>query len=118
MQKLTAKEEEILELMWRLGECAPKDIVAFYGEQKPHVNTIATMVQALERKKYVTHRPQGRGYIYFPIVRQEDYGHLKLNDIVNRYFKQSYMDLISALINEGKVKEEDLLTSLTIKKTS
>lgn len=28
MHKLTAKEEEVLELMWQLGECAPKDIVA------------------------------------------------------------------------------------------
>lgn len=112
MQKLTAKEEEILELMWQLGECAPKDIVALYEKQKPHVNTIATMVQALERKKYVTHRPQGRGYIYFPIVRQKDYGHLKLNAIVNRYFKQSYMNLISTLINDGKVKKEELFNFL------
>lgn len=30
MQKLTAKEEEVMELMWQLGECAPKDIVAQY----------------------------------------------------------------------------------------
>ena len=50
MQKLTGKEEEVLELMWQLGECAPKDIVAQYPEPQPHVNTIATMVQSLERK--------------------------------------------------------------------
>ena len=43
MQKLTAKEEEVMELMWQLGECAPKDIVAQYSEPQPHVNTIATM---------------------------------------------------------------------------
>ena len=65
MQKLTGKEEEVLELMWQLGECAPKDIVAQYPEPQPHVNTIATMVQSLERKGYVGHRPQGRGFIYF-----------------------------------------------------
>ena len=71
MQKLTGKEEEVLELMWQLGECAPKDIVAQYPEPQPHVNTIATMVQSLERKGYVGHRPQGRGFIYFPLVSQE-----------------------------------------------
>ena len=25
MQKLTAKEEEVMEFVWQLGECAPKE---------------------------------------------------------------------------------------------
>ena len=53
MHKLTAKEEEVMELMWKLGECAPKDIVAQYDEPRPHVNTVATVVQSLERKGFV-----------------------------------------------------------------
>ena len=109
MHKLTAMEEEVLELMWQLGECAPKDIVALYDEPQPHVNTIATMVQSLERKGYVSHRPQGRGYIYFPIVSQDDYGSTKLGGFVDRYFKNSYMELVSSLVAEEKVSEQELL---------
>lgn len=112
MQKLTGKEEEVLELMWQLGECAPKDIVAQYPEPKPHVNTIATMVQSLERKGYVAHRSQGRGYIYFPIIKQEDYGRSKLGGFVDRYFKHSYMELVSSLVAEEKVSEQELLDFL------
>lgn len=112
MQRLTVKEEEVLELMWQLGECTPKDIVALYEEPKPHVNTIATMVQALERKAYVSHRAQGRGYIYFPIVKQEDYGRSKLGGFVSRYFKHSYMELVSSLVAEEKVTEQELLDFL------
>ena len=112
MQKLTGKEEEVLELMWQLGECTPKDIVAQYPEPQPHVNTIATMVQSLERKGYVSHRPQGRGFIYFPIVKQEDYGRTKLGGFVDRYFKHSYMELVSSLVAEEKVSEQELLDFL------
>ena len=112
MQKLTAREEEVLELMWQLGECAPKDIVALYEDPKPHVNTIATMVQSLERKAYVSHRQQGRGYIYFPIVKEEDYGRSKLGGFVSRYFKHSYMNLVSSLVTEEKVTEQELLDFL------
>lgn len=112
MQKLTGKEEEVLELMWQLGECAPKDIVAQYPEPQPHVNTIATMVQSLERKGYVAHRSQGRGYIYFPIIKQEDYGRSKLGRFVDRYFKHSYMELVSSLVAEEKVSEQELLDFL------
>ena len=101
MQKLTGKEEEVLELMWQLGECAPKDIVAQYPEPQPHVNTIATMV-----------RPQGRGFIYFPLVSQEEYGRTKLGGFVARYFKHSYMELVSSLVAEEKVSEQELLDFL------
>ena len=112
MKKLTAREEEVMELMWQLGECAPKDIVAKYSEPKPHVNTIATMVQSLERKGYVEHRQQGRGYIYFPVVKQEDYGRTKLGGFVDRYFKHSYMELVSLLVAEEKVSEQELMDFL------
>ena len=112
MKKLTAREEEVMELMWQLGECAPKDIVAKYSEPKPHVNTIATMVQSLERKGYVEHRQQGRGYIYFPVVKQEDYGRTKLGGFVDRYFKHSYMELVSSLVAEEKVSEQELIDIL------
>ena len=112
MQKLTSKEEEVMELMWQLDECAPKDIVEQYPEPRPHVNTIATMVQSLERKGYAGHRQQGRGYIYFPIVKQEDYGRTKLGGFVDRYFKHSYMELVSSLVAEEKVSEQDLLEFL------
>ena len=40
-----------MELMWKLGECAPKDIVAQYDEPQPHVNTVAMVVQSLEDGK-------------------------------------------------------------------
>ncbi len=112
MQKLTAKEEEVMELMWQLGECAPKDIVAQYPEPRPHVNTVATMVQSLERKEFVGHRQQGRGYIYFPLVKQEDYGRTKLGGFVDRYFKHSYIELVSSLVAEEKVSEQELLDFL------
>ncbi|MBR1932745.1 MAG: BlaI/MecI/CopY family transcriptional regulator [Prevotella sp.] len=112
MQKLTGKEEEVMELIWQLGECAPKDLVACYDEPRPHVNTIATMVQSLERKGFVGHRPQGRGYIYFPLVKQEEYGRSKLGGFVDRYFKHSYIELVSSLVQDEKVSEQELLDFL------
>ena len=109
MHKLTVKEEEVMELMWKLGECAPKDIVAQYDEPRPHVNTVATAVQSLERKGFVGHRPHGRGYIYYPLLTQEDYGRSKLGGFVDRYFKNSYMKLVQTLVREEKVTEQELL---------
>ncbi len=109
MQKLTGKEEEVMEMIWKLSEAAPKDVVQMYDDPKPHINTVATMFQILERKGYLTHRPQGRGYLYTPIVSQKEYGRKKFSSFVSRYFGNSYMNVVSALVSEEKVTREELL---------
>lgn len=112
MEKLTGKEEEVMEMIWKIGPCAPKDVVAEYGEPKPHINTIATMFQSLERKGYLIHEAKGRGYIYSAAIAQEDYGRSKFSNFVNRYFDNSYMNVVSALVQEEKVSRSELLDFL------
>ena len=112
MNKLTTKEEEVMERIWQLGPCTPKDVQATYEEPVPHINTIATMFQFLERKGFLTHEPKGRGYIYSAAINQEDYGKSKLGGFVDRYFKHSYMELVSSLVAEEKVSEQELLDFL------
>lgn len=112
MEKLTNKEEEVMEFIWQIGPCAPKDVVALYLEPKPHISTIATMFQSLERKRYLTHEAKGRGYIYIPAVEQSAYGKGKLHSFVSRYFGNSYMNVVSALVQEEKVSREELMNFL------
>lgn len=112
MNRLTTKEEEVMEQIWEIGPCAPKDVQARYPEPQPHINTIATMFQSLERKHFLTHKPVGRGYIYEPIVSKDDYGRRKLGGFVDRYFKNSYIELVSSLVADEKVSEEELLDFL------
>ena len=63
-----------MEMIWQIGNCTPRDVYALYPDPKPHINTIATMFQSLERKGYLTHQMKGRGYLYIPTMDQKDYG--------------------------------------------
>jgi len=109
MLRLTEKEEEVMEYIWEIGECAPKDVVAQYDEPRPHVNTIATMFQSLERKGFLTHRSEGRGYRYSAAVEQGEYSKSKLGRFVDKYFKKSYVNLLSQLVDEERLTEEELV---------
>lgn len=102
-----------MELIWQLGTCAPKDVLAVYPEPKPHINTVATMFQSLEKKGYLSHEVQGRGYVYIPVVKQQDYGKNKLHSFVGRYFENSYLNVVSALVQEEKVSEQELMDFLS-----
>lgn len=108
MKKITAKEEEVMEMIWQIGNCTPRDVYALYPDPKPHINTIATMFQSLERKGYLTHQMKGRGYLYIPTMDQKDYGRGKFETFVSRYFGNSYMNVVSTLVKEEKVSREEL----------
>ena len=113
MIKLTAKEEEVMEYIWQLGECAPKEVYQLYPEPRPLINGIQNAFQALERKGYLTHRQQGRGYIYQPIVEKQEYGRSKLGSFVDRYFDGSCLSVVSQFVSEERLTEAELMQFLT-----
>lgn len=112
MQKLTQKEEEVMEFIWQLGNAAPKEVLALYDDPKPNINTVATSFQSLEKKGYLRHEAEGRGFRYFPLIAQEDYGKKKFRSFVSRYFSGSYKQLISAFVKDEDVSREELIKLL------
>ena len=108
MQKLTNKEEELMQLFWAHGAMFVKDIVALYDEPKPHFNTISTMVRTLETKDFLDHEAFGNTYRYVPIISQEEFSKGVLGNVVTRYFDNSYKHVVSALIEEDKISVEEL----------
>ena len=50
MEKLTNKEEEIMQVLWQLEKAFVKEIVAALPETS-HYNTISTIVRGLEEKR-------------------------------------------------------------------
>ncbi|MBD5359061.1 MAG: BlaI/MecI/CopY family transcriptional regulator [Bacteroides sp.] len=108
MEKLTAKEEEILELFWKKGPLYVREIVELYEDPKPHFNTISTIVRALEEKGYVGHTQKGKSYQYHALIAEEDMGRKSLSSIIGRYFKNSYLRVVSSFVENGNIPVEDL----------
>ncbi|MDE6859035.1 MAG: BlaI/MecI/CopY family transcriptional regulator [Duncaniella sp.] len=108
MEKLTAKEEEVLNLFWIHGPLYVREIVDLYEEPKPHFNTISTIVRTLEEKGYVGHESHGKSYQYHAIVAEVDMGKKSLSSIIGRYFKNSYLRVVSSFVEDGNIPVEDL----------
>ena len=108
MQKLTNREEELMQIFWERGAMFVKDIVALYDDPKPHFNTISTMVRTLETKGFLSHEAFGPTYRYYPIISQEEFSKGVLGNVVTRYFQNSYSQVVSALIEEEKISIDEL----------
>ncbi len=106
--RLTSKEEEIMNFFWTKGALFVREILEFYEEPKPHFNTLSTIVRGLEEKGFLDHKSFGNTYQYFALISQEEYKNGTLSNVVKKYFKNSYLGVVSALIEEEQISLEEL----------
>ena len=108
MQKLTNKEEEIMQILWRLEKAFVKDVLAEIKTEKPHYNTLSTIIRNLEEKGYVSYTAFGKTHQYFPVVSKEDYRKKFFNNAIESYFNNSYKNVVSFFAKEEKISVEEL----------
>tara|TARA_R110000868_G_scaffold28633_2_gene107183 strand:+ start:43929 stop:44288 length:360 start_codon:yes stop_codon:yes gene_type:complete len=108
MKKLTNKEEEIMIILWELQQAFVKDVLAEFKNEKPHYNTLSTMIRNLEEKGYVAHNAFGNTHQYYPIVTKEVYRKCFMNQAIEDYFSNSYKNLVSFFATEEKISVADL----------
>jgi predicted transcriptional regulator len=85
MKELTRAEEQVMHVLWYLGQAYVKDIIERLPEPKPAYNTISTIVRILEKKGFVGHEAFGKTYRYHPLVAKEDYTQAFLKSFVKNY---------------------------------
>ena len=108
MQKLTNKEEEIMHILWKLEKAFVKDVLGEITDDKPHYNTLSTIIRNLEEKRYVGHNAYGNTHQYFPMVTKEEYRKGFMNNAIENYFNNSYKSMISFFAKEEKISADEL----------
>lgn len=108
MQKLTNKEEEVMQILWTLKKAFVKEILAEIKNDPPHYNTLSTIVRILEEKKFVDHVAYGNSHQYFPIVSKEEYREKFMSNAIDNYFGSSYKNMVSFFAKEEKISAEEL----------
>ena len=113
-EKLTRREEELMRCFWEHGPLFVRELVALSPDPKPHFNTLSTMVRALEAKGYVAHNSFGSTYQYYPVVSEEEFSRSTLGSVISRYFENSYLGAVSALVEEEKISLGELAERVDI----
>lgn len=108
MQKLTNKEEDIMKILWQLEKAFVKDVMAEIKDEKPHYNTLSTIIRNLEEKGYVGHTAYGNTHQYYPMIQKENYRSRFVTKAMEEYFNNSYKNLVSYFAKEEKISVEEL----------
>jgi predicted transcriptional regulator len=112
MKKLTKAEEEIMQIIWKLGRCTVSDIRQYMEvelqQAKPPHSTVSTVVRTLEEKGILAHKAYGRTYEYFPTMTKQDYSRQTLKKFVSDYFDGSMKRLVSFMVEEQNLSLNEL----------
>ncbi|MCB0651456.1 MAG: BlaI/MecI/CopY family transcriptional regulator [Saprospiraceae bacterium] len=108
MQKLSKREEEIMQVLWQLEKAFVKEVVDLLPEPKPHYNTVSTVIRILEDKKFIGHKSFGKTYQYYPLIEKETYQNSAMGDMIRDYFDNSYKKMIAYFAKEEKISEDEL----------
>ena len=114
MEKLTNKEEEILHILWKLEKAFVKDVLQEIKKDKPHYNTLSTIIRNLEEKGYVGYTAYGKTHQYYPIVTKEAYRKRFFNNAIDNYFNSSYKNVVSFFAKEEKISVDELKEIISI----
>ena len=105
---LTRAEEQVMQILWDLGEGLVKDVRERFPDPKPARNTVSTVVRILERKGFVGHKVYGNVYLYYPVVSKQLYSKTELFSLMENYFNNSFPALASFFVKENDLTIKEL----------
>lgn len=108
MKELTRAEEQIMQILWRIGKGHVNDLLEYFPEPKPAYNTVSTIVRILERKEFVDHETIGKSHRYFPLVSKQEYTRQTMRQMVKGYFSNSYKQMVSFFAKEDNLSLKEM----------
>ena len=100
METLTKKEEQIMQILWKLKKGFVNDIIDELPEPKPPYNTISSIVRILEGKGFVDYKAYGKSHQYFPIITKAGYRKFAFKQLISSYFDGSCEKVVSFMVSD------------------
>ena len=110
--KISEAESKVLEVFWRAaGPLSAEDVIAAMDNERDwSAGTIRTFLTRLVKKKALAAKPDGRRYLYRPLIPRDDYVHKQSRDLIDRLFGGRITPLITQFsqrqrLSRGEIEE-------------
>ena len=104
---LTAAELRLMKLLWQHGESTVARLVSALDDDLAYTSVLTT-IRVLESKGYVTHRQNGRAFLYSAAVAEQEASRSELRHVLSRFFGNSRERLLLSLLDDAEMDPEEL----------
>jgi BlaI family penicillinase repressor len=108
-QILGELQHAIMAVLWGRGEATTADVhETLRVERGLALTTIATMLRKMEDKGLVTHRVDGRQFVYRTCVSENQVRRSMVGELVGRLFGGDPKALVAHLVSENEIDAGEL----------
>ena len=108
IKSLTKAEEQVMQILWELGEGVVKDVVDEFDEPKPAYTTVATVLTVLEKKGFAARKKIGNVNLFFPEISKKEYTGFQFKSLLSDYFNGSFPKMATFFAKENNLGIKDL----------
>ncbi len=105
---LTEAELRLMRILWQRGESAVAEVVAAVSGEPLAYTSVLTTIRVLETKGYVTHRQEGRAFLYSAAVAEQEASRSEIRHVLSRFFGNSHERLLLSVLGDGEINPEEL----------
>lgn len=107
--ELARRERQIMHVLHQLGEASVGEVLEKL-EDPPSYSAVRTMIRSLEAKGLLTHRQDGKRYVYKARESRESASRSAMQRILEVFFRGSVHDAVAAIldVSEGELKDDEL----------
>ena len=105
--KLSRRERQIMDIVYQRGSVSVVDVLEDLPDP-PTYSTVRALLRILEEKGYLTHKRDGKRYIYRPTQPRHLAGRSALKQIFQTFFDKSIEKTVMTLISDADLSDEEL----------
>jgi len=115
IDRLGSLQKAVMEVVWEAGKATVQQVRdGLEREPLPAYTTILSVMQKLEKAGWLTHRAEGRTYIYLPLRSRQEAGATSLRTFIDRVFSGDRLLMFQHLLADEDLSDDDLKSLKTM----
>ena len=99
----------IMRVLWDKGEASAAQVQqALDRTRKLAITTVSTLLVRLEKKGVISHRSEGRTFVYRPRVSELEMRRRTISTVIRNLFRGNPSEVVGQILSERDVSAEDL----------
>ncbi|WP_240221201.1 BlaI/MecI/CopY family transcriptional regulator [Rheinheimera hassiensis] len=109
MIEISNAELSVMQVLWQRQLLSANDVVAALCNDKDwHEKTVKTLLNRLVSKGALGFDKDGRAYLYYPLIAEQDYQLQQGRSFVERIFAGRVAPLVAGFASQNKLNADDV----------
>ncbi|WP_055070140.1 BlaI/MecI/CopY family transcriptional regulator [Clostridium massiliamazoniense] len=109
LPKVSDAEWEVMKIIWKNPKTTSAFIIkSLSSEQMWKPATIKSLISRLLNKEVIGYEKEGKEYLYYALIREEEYIKAESNSFLKRVFGGSFNSMILNFVKSEHISKEDI----------